>query len=613
MIITHSFNNISEKEKEASFLLVNKRGSYFSLGNSTSFQGLHYIYSTPDAWSYYKLIENITIDKEPRELINHIFYIERKNILTTEKFYFLNHGLVYDVQNYTGKCFIDLDFRDIFDYDEKGRIYNTTFEDGVVLVEYRKYSDDSLQQIKKQMFLAIKTKGYEKTDQWIEKKYPYDNLRGTKHTFWIYRALNIPISGSAHILFSYGETKHDAVKNLESLEKNKNHLIHLEQTYTRHLMNQIPKKVPEKIQTTYVCAIKSLENLLLNMKSGEKSFSGIFAGLPWFFQFWSRDEMISLKALMHAEKYVLCKLIMFKLMQTMMENGRITNRTPYANLGTADSIGWLFKRLKDLIEITEKKGAFKECFTKNDLQFVMEKLEQAIQKTQKNFVHDFLVWNNPKETWMDTDFSDDKRDGKRIEIQVLWLNMISLMIKLLKKTNQKTKKYKILMKRTLTKVRETFFKDNILYDGENDPTIRPNIFLAHYIYPEMLSKKEWKKVFQNSLPKLWLKWGGLATIDKDSPKFCRYYSGQNNQSYHRGDSWYFLNNIAAISLYSVDKKMFKQYIDKIMEASVEDCLFQGFAGHCSELSSAMKQDASGTWCQSWSNATLIELIEKIFP
>ena len=40
--------------------------------------------------------------------------------------FLLDHGLVYDVRNYTGDCIIDLDFRDIYDYSEVEYINNHT-------------------------------------------------------------------------------------------------------------------------------------------------------------------------------------------------------------------------------------------------------------------------------------------------------------------------------------------------------------------------------------------------------------------------------------------------------------------------------------------------------
>ena len=89
-------------------------------------------------------------------------------------------------------------------------------------------------------------------------------------------------------------------------------------------------------------------------------------------------------------------------------------------------------------------------------------------------------------------------------------------------------------------------------NGQTDYTQRPNVFLAYYIYPNLLKKTAWNKVFDNALRKLWLPWGGVATIDKDSHLFQGEYTGQDNKSYHRGDSWFFLNNMTAICMRKLD-------------------------------------------------------------
>ncbi|MFH1849944.1 MAG: amylo-alpha-1,6-glucosidase, partial [archaeon] len=111
---------------------------------------------------------------------------------------------------------------------------------------------------------------------------------------------------------------------------------------------------------------------------------------------------------------------------------------------------------------------------------------------------------------------------------------------------------------------------------------------------------------------LWLPWGGLATIDKTNALYSPRYTGIDNRSYHRGDSWYWINNIAAIVMCRLDKKLFRSYIDGILKASVNDILYQGYIGHASELSDASSQNAQASFCQAWSDAMFIELIDELY-
>jgi glycogen debranching enzyme len=151
----------------------------------------------------------------------------------------------------------------------------------------------------------------------------------------------------------------------------------------------------------------------------------------------------------------------------------------------------------------------------------------------------------------------------------------------------------------------------MLADGLDDWTVRPNIFIAAYVYPELLSKTEWTLCFKNALPKLWLSWGGLASIDKNNPLFTPRYTGETRQSYHRGDSWFWINNLAALVMSRTNKAKFKRYIDAIAKASAKEILTSGAVGHHAEVSSASRLESQGCMAQAWSDAMFIELVEEL--
>jgi hypothetical protein len=60
----------------------------------------------------------------------------------------------------------------------------------------------------------------------------------------------------------------------------------------------------------------------------------------------------------------------------------------------------------------------------------------------------------------------------------------------------------------------------------------------------------------------------------------------------------------------VDNIKFKEYIDKIVKASIKD-IFDGLVGSGSELSSAKALKSEGSLYQAWSNAMFIELIDEL--
>ena len=118
--------------------------------------------------------------------------------------------------------------------------------------------------------------------------------------------------------------------------------------------------------------------------------------------------------------------------------------------------------------------------------------------------------------------------------------------------------------------------------------------------------------FENSLKSLWLGWGGLSTIDINNKLFTDDHTGEINKSYHRGDSWFWLNNLAAIELNKINPKKFQNQIQKIISASTEDILWKGCIGCASELSSAKELKSQGCFNQAWSDAMYIEMVEEIF-
>ncbi len=526
------------------FMMKNKKNFFFisSNNNISAYNGFHIFEK-----EMYKIIENIkSKENKPISIINHVNSFERIYEHGFEKFSLFEEGLIYE--NNLNNSILEIDMRKIYDFSEEDRYYEIYSKEDYTIIKYSKYNH---------LFLCIKgMESYNKLENWIKKDYPYDRKRGEASYKYIFEAIDFKAD---KVFFSAALSEEEAISKNKILETNKLEKINFQKSIA------------------YTNALNSLNELLTD--------EGLYAGLPWFFQIWTRDEAISLKGLSydnHNKETI--KKILLRQVNNILEDGKVPNRHPESILGSADGVGWVFKRIND----------FKTLFSQEEWNFIQKQLEISINRLEKNSINKNLIYNKAKETWMDTEANGDVRNGARIEIQALMLNMYSMF----------DKEKELQMK---NKVREEFFKEGILFDGKDDPTIRPNIFLAYYIYPELLTKEEWKKVFDNSLDKLWLSWGGLSTIDKNSKLFCPYYTGDNNKSYHRGDSWFFINNITAIGLLKLDKKKYSKYIKKIYKSSEKDILSKGCIGDSSEISSATFLSSKGCFSQAWSLATFIEL------
>lgn len=533
------------------------------------------------------------LGKDNEVLLNRFDKVERHLGNNIFRYFFNNDSFILDL-NFKGECLITLDMREIYDFDDEGRIYNIYLKKGCLIIEYSKYLSNVLETLAYKRYLVIKTNielndnNYKKINQWKEVYYKEDEERKSfPWRLYVYDALKFNLNKKIRLAFSYSD-------NLDSaIEKVKKNFIKPYEEKTALIKLNNTKLTLDK-SFAYLCVVKSLNDLYVEFQN--ENVFGFFAGLPWFFQFWARDELIAIKSLKFIDKIDLAKKILINRLGLIDQSGRLQNRFPSSELGSADSTGWLYNRIYEYLEF----------FSQKELSSIREILEKTII-SMKNSMQDYLIRNNANETWMDTSFNGDVRDGFRIEIQALWLSILRL-VNAIDRLLLKEEIYHDFEEIVKENVKNKFFNGYCLKDGLDDETIRPNIFLACYVYPELLSKEEWEKVFDYCIDKLWLSWGGFSTIDKNSSLFCPYYTGEDNKSYHRGDSWFFINNIAAICMIRINKEKYKEYIDKIIDASTEDILYNGAIARPSELSSANEQKAQASLFQLWSASTFIELM-----
>ena len=477
MHVIHSFKERRIDEhtgRDAAFLVTNKKGNYLSLGkkNFTHMQGLFFL--DHDKWELYKAIDDIKLSQEASAIKNNLFNSQRLYPDGAEEsFNLFNNSLVYSVKNYVGKISVDMDFREMFNFDDQGRIYSVTKEDDCIIIRYDKHSDNSLSQVVKTRFMAIRgADDYELVGEWIKRSYSYDEKRKSRSETYVFRAISIPVKHSLELVFSFADSKEQAKEHAGSIYENRQYLLNSYHKYVTHTFTSHDIALD--------VAMKSLDDMLISTDRKERSV-GIIAGLPWFFQFWARDELISLKALMLQDKHYLVKSIIFKYLELIGPDGLIPSKYPHnpADVKSIDSVGWLFFRIKEYIKILESKKLMAEYLPEQELLAIKRALEHAIHGLSHSHASAGLIINNEQESWMDT--RPAHRRGACIEIQALFLSMLSLHNKLAALT--KTKQFfKQTEKDYLKVIRNAFFTGQMLHDSitEEGPVnvIRPNAFLS---------------------------------------------------------------------------------------------------------------------------------------
>ncbi len=486
----------------------------------------------------------------------------------------------------TEKAFkVILDVKDIFDNREFGRNYSISFNENKTIIHFQKrtsYKDNDKTDNEKEFDAYLVFNSLIKPNkEWVKISLNYDKER---HSPPFERYMYIPGEfNTQELIITAGTNLKDAIDENRAVES-----ALIEDIAWSD--NELKRIIKWKIAPLDINFAYNLSRYYLSKLATDK---GLIAGLPWFFQQWTRDELISLPAVLKLKHPHYIKDRVIELLNHIDYDGRLPSILN-KRIKNQDSIGWLFRFF---YELTTK---YRNTFRKKEYVKAVKKLEVSGYNLLKYFLRDNLLYNKEYETWMDS----IPREGFRIEIQALANEILELM-KLL--TNDLH--YARIQSRLVNNIRDKFF-DGSLYDSINDKTIRNNVFLSYYISPQILTTSQWKSAFLRALKSLWLNWGGLSSLQKDSKDFHEWHTGENPESYHQGDSWFFINNIAALSFHRL--MIFRDYADKIMDASTDACLLKGCLGCLPELSSASKLRAEGSPLQAWSLATYIELVDEVF-
>ncbi len=478
---------------------------------------------------------------------------------------------------------LNLDCGELFDNRQWGRAYEVSQMHKCLVFSFSKFNDprDGMGNPSEyQLHVAIfgDELEYLPIQKWTERMYSKDQQRNSwPWTRWVYQACKLRIKDA---VFAFSTNKNEAVETAINMFAQRS-----------KLKSQKAKRLAllAKGKSTEVAnALLAIDAL--------KTPDGLLAGLPWFSQVWARDELISLKSLILAKEFATVKKILWK----HLANVDVTLQSKRDGAKSADAPGWLFFRIGEFLQALEKARVLKTFVTSKELAFVKQKLNAVLDSLFKTRFNEGVIVNLAGETWMDS----ESREGANIEIQALTLAVLKLNSKLSGKQDVRELQLKVA-------VRRDFLKNRTIIDGKGHSEIRPNLFLAAYLYPELFTKQEWTDGFDRALDALWLDWGGLATIDKASPSFTKDSTGENAKSYHHGDSWFWLNNLAAIAMKHLDAKHYAKYIHKITEAGMKSQKLD-VINVSGELSSASHLSSQGSPVQLWSNATFVELCQTVF-
>ena len=353
----------------------------------------------------------------------------------------------------------------------------------------------------------------------------------------------------------------------------------------------------------------SLDALIMDQKG-----IGIYAGLPWFDEYWGRDEFISFTgAVLVSGKFSTARQILMSFAQLQNTDpldpnyGRVPNRAQPEDIiyNTTDGTPWFVRSVWDYYRYSGD-----EAF----LRTMWPAIRLAAVGALQNWTDDSgLLRHADADTWMDAKGPEgpwSPRGDRAIEIQFLWRDQLEITEHLAYKyavddLGDECQETRMKLERGLTRFRDPLsgaLVDHLNADGSQDKQIRPNVFLVPPLFQETC---DWQ-TFQQMAPRL-VSADGVLSLSQDDQNFHPYHQLPGlyvqDAAYHNGIIWTW-NSAATIST-AIHFAQY-HYAERLFDGLTDQLLQRGAIGTLSELTDSWPWEGSlrlsGTFSQGWSLA-----------
>ncbi len=424
------------------------------------------------------------------------------------------------------------------------------------------------------------------------------------------------------IVFSINENR-SLLKNFENLLESKCDRI-------ENLLNKTGISCNNtNLEKALYWNIVSLDALITN-----QGMKGIYAGLPWFNDYWGRDTFISLPgATFLIGNFEDAKeiLLSFAMMQDRNPEskffGRIPNRITLNETiyNTADGTPWFVIQANNFIKTSGDINFAHEIYP-----YIKFATDAALQKhCDENF---FLV-HEEAETWMDAVGPNgpwSPRGNRANDVQILWFNQlkaaaeISMLLGDTVSLNQYTYVAQELKRNIIKFFIDTtnfLIYDHLYPDNKANRQVRPNLFFVLNENDLFEDKNLQLKILSNIFTELVFPYGvlSLSYLDENFHPYHIYEPYYvKDAAYHNGIIW--LWNFGPV-ISSLVNNFRKDLAFKLTGALIHHTLNRGCVGGLSELMDSFSKDAvankdfkiskasepelSGTFVQAWSMSEFI--------
>ncbi len=378
--------------------------------------------------------------------------------------------------------------------------------------------------------------------------------------------------------------------------------------------------------------------LLIDSLSGART-KGIFAGLPWFNNYWGRDSFISLPGATYVignfsdARDVLLSYAAFQEFDSTNSNyGRIPNlATPQSVIyNTADGTPWFVKSLYEYVKYSGDTALVRELYP-----VIVRSIEGTIK-----FHSDTLgfLTHGEAESWMDAVGPNgpwSPRGNRACDVQALWHQQLMIGVFCAEYFNDfhNAARWKNIADKLEINFRKYFVDttSNLIYDhlntdGSPSTELRPNqLFAFDMAIPEDVRQNVVRTVLKELVYE-----HGTATLAQSDSNFHPFHEYPpyyvKDAAYHNGIVWTWLNGAA---IYAATRYDLQDVVFPVTKNSVHQILHRGTVGALSELLDAHSRPQviasankigdrndslfsepklSGTYSQAWSLAEFIRSI-----
>lgn len=356
----------------------------------------------------------------------------------------------------------------------------------------------------------------------------------------------------------------------------------------------------------------------------EQDTKGIFAGLPWFNNYWGRDTFISLPGATFVQgnfseaREILLSFAKYQDANPSSRNyGRIPNRITLNEsiYNTADGTPWFVAQSYNYFLYTNDTSFIREIYPAVKLAY------KASAETRVDS-YGFLT-HADAETWMDAVGPSgpwSPRGNRANDIQALWYKQlyctseIANVMKdslLARECLSAARKLSINFERMFVDTTNNKIYDRLTADGKADPSMRPNVFFV-LNEPDLFSTSLLRlKILGNAMKELVFPYGVLSLSQNDQ-NFHPYHDYQpyyvKDAAYHNGIIWQWNAGPVIQTLCGFGKHDTAWVLTKEMTHQI---LNRGAVGTIAELMDAFPRSSekeprlSGTFSQAWSLAEYI--------